>query len=216
MVCMRVVGIAENPLPELHPLLSRSIIFSVEEAMLSILRSIKRLLIRRVIYFGKEHDYLRSQGVKVGRNCHFSLKHVHLGSEPWLVQIGDNVTITRGVSFITHDGSTRLFRAQYPDVLNKKFGNVYAPIIVHDNCFIGVNTIVMPGVTIGPDSIVGAGSIVTRDVPPRTIAVGNPAKVIKTLDDYIARHLENHLIVKASNYEELRAELTSKFFGSKM
>ena len=184
--------------------------------MLSILRSIKRLLIRRVIYFGKEHDYLRSQGVKVGRNCHFSLKHVHLGSEPWLVQIGDNVTITRGVSFITHDGSTRLFRAQYPDVLNKKFGNVYAPIIVHDNCFIGVNTIVMPGVTIGPDSIVGAGSIVTRDVPPRTIAVGNPAKVIKTLDDYIARHLENHLIVKASNYEELRAELTSKFFGSKM
>ena len=57
-----------------------------------------------------------------------------------------------------------------------------------DNCVVGMRAILLPGVTIGPDSIVGAGSVVTRDVPPRTVAAGVPARVLCTLDEYAERY----------------------------
>jgi acetyltransferase-like isoleucine patch superfamily enzyme len=56
-----------------------------------------------------------------------------------------------------------------------------APVVIEDNAFIGMNCLVLKGVTIGQDSVVGAGSVVTRDVPPRTIVAGNPAKVVREL-----------------------------------
>jgi acetyltransferase-like isoleucine patch superfamily enzyme len=57
-----------------------------------------------------------------------------------------------------------------------------APIVIKRGCWIGQNVVVMPGVTIGELSIIGANSVVTRDVPARSIAVGSPATVIKTWD----------------------------------
>jgi acetyltransferase-like isoleucine patch superfamily enzyme len=56
------------------------------------------------------------------------------------------------------------------------------PIIIEDDVWIGAQTIVLPGVRIGKGSVIGAGSVVTRDVPPFTVAAGNPAKVIRTAD----------------------------------
>lgn len=58
-----------------------------------------------------------------------------------------------------------------------------APIVIEDNVFIGADTFVLKGVTIGKNSVIGAGSVVTRDVPANTIAAGNPAKVIKFISD---------------------------------
>jgi acetyltransferase-like isoleucine patch superfamily enzyme len=66
-----------------------------------------------------------------------------------------------------------------------KFGR----ITIHDNCFIGKGSTIMPGVSIGPNAVVAAGSVVTKDVPPDTVVGGVPAKVIMSLEDYMARSL---------------------------
>jgi acetyltransferase-like isoleucine patch superfamily enzyme len=63
-----------------------------------------------------------------------------------------------------------------------------AKVVIRDNCYIGYGTIVLPGVTIGPDSIVGAGSVVTRDVPPRTVVAGVPARPLCDLDAFLVKH----------------------------
>lgn len=114
------------------------------------------------------------------------------GSEPFLIEIGDNVTITRGVSFVNHDGGAALFRNEYSGL------NVYGKIKVGNNVFIGINTIIMPGVKIGNNVIVGAGSVVNRDVPDNVVVAGVPAKIIKTIDEYKESSLKKSIQIKPS------------------
>ncbi|MEJ2750776.1 MAG: DapH/DapD/GlmU-related protein, partial [Anaerolineae bacterium] len=59
----------------------------------------------------------------------------------------------------------------------------YKPIVIGEGVWIGSNVTILPGVTIGDRAVIGAGAVVNRDIPPRTIAVGVPARVIKTIDD---------------------------------
>jgi len=95
------------------------------------------------------------------------------------------------------------------------FGNRFGTIVIRDNCFIGNNAILLPGIEIGPDSAVGAGSVVTRTVPPRTIVAGNPARPIKTLDEYIESYTQRMIPLEARDREALRQELTIKLWGEK-
>jgi len=122
----------------------------------------------------------RKWGVKVGKNCVISPPCTF--GKPYLVSIGDDSVITSGVSFLTSDGAIRVF---------KKSGDfketVYGPIIIRENCFIGINSIIFRNITIGPNSVIGAGSIVVKDVPPDTVYAGNPAKFISTYDDYLKK-----------------------------
>jgi acetyltransferase-like isoleucine patch superfamily enzyme len=104
----------------------------------------------------------------------------NFGSEPYLVSIGRHVTIAGRVIFITHDGATWVFR----DRPGMKSVISYGRITIHDNCFIGYGAILLPGVSIGPNSVVAAGAVVTKDVPPGTIAGGVPANVLCTVEDY--------------------------------
>jgi acetyltransferase-like isoleucine patch superfamily enzyme len=128
--------------------------------------------------------YARSIGVTVGNRCRFlGIRHGTFGSEPYLISIGNHVTITGDVRFITHDGGVWVFRDEFPDI------ELLAPIKVCDNVFIGVRSIIMPGVTIGENSIIGAGSVVTKNIPPNSVAVGCPARVIREIDDYRTRVL---------------------------
>jgi hypothetical protein len=92
--------------------------------------------------------------------------------------IGNHCTVVNDVKFITHDGSAWVFTEEIPDL--QKFG----PIRILDNCFIGIYSILMANVTIGPNAIVAAGSIVTKDVPENTIVAGTPAKPIMSLNQY--------------------------------
>ena len=105
---------------------------------------------------------------------------VDFGTEPGLLTFGDRVTIADGVRFLTHDGAVALFRDEVPDL------NVHLPISVGDNVFIGSDSLILPGVDIGSNSVVGAGSVVTRDVPSGWVVGGCPARPIKTLEEYRA------------------------------
>lgn len=120
----------------------------------------------------------RRYGAKIGKRC--KIFSVNFGTEPYLVSIGDRSEVASNVAFLTHDDGIWVLGNQ------KRFkGTKFGPIIIHDNCYIGYNSIILPNVEIGPDSIVGAGSVVTKSVPPNTVYAGNPAKLISTLDQYL-------------------------------
>jgi acetyltransferase-like isoleucine patch superfamily enzyme len=124
-------------------------------------------------------EYLRRHGgfYSFGENCSIN-PAVHF-ADPALTSIGNNVHIAGG--FLTgHDGSVNMLNT----ALGTKLDAV-GPIRILDDVFIGYGTIVLPNVTIGPRAIVGAGSVVTRDVPPDTVAAGTPAKVVSSLEAYV-------------------------------
>jgi acetyltransferase-like isoleucine patch superfamily enzyme len=137
---------------------------------------------RRVIYAVKGSDYAtRALGVRLGEGCRVYTSS--FGNEPWLISIGDRVTLTSGVQFITHDGSTWLLR----DGKGRRYR--YAPIEIGSDVFIGVNTLILPGVRIGNRVVVGAGSVVNRSIPDNCVVAGVPARFIKTFDEYERRGL---------------------------
>ena len=126
----------------------------------------------------------RRQGLQIADDCRI-MGQVSFGSEPYLISIGRHVTISGRVSFITHDGATFVFRhlPRYQKVVK------YGRITIHDNCFIGFGSIILPGITIGPNAVVAAHAVVTKDVPPNTVVGGNPAKVLMTTDEYAEKML---------------------------
>lgn len=135
------------------------------------------------------HDpvgYFRSQGADIGENVEiFGANLFTFGSEPYLVSIGNQVTISHKVDFITHDGGLGVARSEYPDAY------LYGRIQVADNCFLGAHCVLLPGARVGAGSIIGSGSIVTGEIPPGVVAVGVPAKPVKSVEEYIQgkRHL---------------------------
>lgn len=131
-------------------------------------------------YFFGSVRYAKKKGVNVGENCRIYIKS--WGSEPFLITLGNEVTVTSGVKFITHDGSTCLVKDEH----GRRYQR-FAPIQVGSQVFIGVNSIIMPGVTIGSNVVIGAGSVVTKDIPDNAVAIGVPAKVVSTFDNYQAK-----------------------------
>lgn len=91
-----------------------------------------------------------------------------------LVVIGDRVQIGTGVSIITAGHDTSILS-------RRKFVEFGHPIFIEDDCWIGSNAIILPGVRIGQGSTIGAGSVVTKDIPPFSVAVGTPCRVKKTI-----------------------------------
>ncbi|HEY3703765.1 MAG TPA: DapH/DapD/GlmU-related protein [Terracidiphilus sp.] len=91
------------------------------------------------------------------------------------IEIGDNVILAPRVHILAHDTSTKLYLG-YTRIGKVKIGN---------RVFVGAGTIILPGVSIGDDVIIGAGSVVSRDIPARTVAGGNPARVICSLDEFL-------------------------------
>ena len=124
--------------------------------------------------------YLRKKGVQIGNGCSIS-KDANWGSEPWLITIGNNVRITKGVDFITHDGGLWTLRKMG---LISQEDVVYGSIRIDDNCNISWNTIIMPGVHIERNCITAAGAVITKCMPEGTIWGGVPARQIETVEAY--------------------------------
>jgi acetyltransferase-like isoleucine patch superfamily enzyme len=151
----------------------------------------------------KSNIFRNVYGIKIGKNVRFT-GMPKWGSEPYLIEIGDDVTITQNVVFHTHDGGVGLFRKEYPGI------NVFGRIKVGNNVFIGSNTIIMPGVTIGNNVVIAAGSVVTRDVGDSIVVGGVPAKKIKTFAEYKESTLKKAVYIKATNPEARKKEILSK------
>lgn len=94
------------------------------------------------------------------------------------ITIEEGVWITTRVLLLCHQRNLADYRID--DDINK-VPYLFRPITLKKGCHIGMGTIIMPGVTVGEGAIVGSGSVVTKDIPAWTIAVGNPAKVIKQI-----------------------------------
>jgi acetyltransferase-like isoleucine patch superfamily enzyme len=150
---------------------------------------LKELFIRATKSGG---EYARHKGVKIGDNCRIYTRS--FGSEPWMISIGNKVTVTSGVVLLTHDGSTWLMN----DEKGRRY--LYRRVEIGNNVFIGVNSIIMPGVKIEDNVIVAAGSIVTKSVPSGVIIAGNPAKIIGNYDAYQKEVLENYISDKDMDY----------------
>ena len=101
-----------------------------------------------------------------------------MGTEPWLITIGDRATLSSNVRLATYDGSGWLVR----DNKGRRFR--YAPIQIGSDVLIGAESIVMRGVTIGDRVVVGAGSVVTKNIPGNTVVAGVPARRIRSFDEF--------------------------------
>jgi acetyltransferase-like isoleucine patch superfamily enzyme len=131
---------------------------------------------------GEEYAlYLKRHGrlYAMGEQC--SVSRFAKITDPMFVRLGNNVRLARCTIF-GHDGSINMLRNAY-GVRVDRVGKVD----IRDNVFVGEQAMLMPDVTIGPDAIVAAGSVVTRDVEPGTIVAGVPARVIGKVADYVER-----------------------------
>ena len=165
--------------------------------------NIFRFLMREIHAKLNPLGYARSIGVRMGENVHFyGMPSGMFGTEPWLITLGSNVHITSGVVFVTHDGGTLILRKEVPDL------EWTAPISIGNDVYIGIRSIIMPGVKIGNRVIIGAGSIVTRDIPDNSVAVGIPARVIKTVDVYLEQMKKKSL--KCGHLKGLEKEAVLK------
>ncbi|HEX4436216.1 MAG TPA: acyltransferase [Solirubrobacteraceae bacterium] len=152
--------------------------------------------------------YHRRQGVHIGERLDLIGGHPKtFGSEPYLITIGDDVTISNEVVFITHDGGLRVIRHEHPGAF------YYAPITVGDRVFIGAGAWLLPGVHIGAGAIIGARALVTREVPPNTVVAGVPARPIKSVEEYVSGHVEDWLDTAGLASVEKRGILEKHLMG---
>jgi len=149
-------------------------------------------------------DIYRKRGMSIGKETYIYGNVVFGtgldGLDP--IVIGENCVLT-GCTILGHDAST-----------NKYLGIKYSirkPVVIEDNCFIGYGAIILMGVTIEHDSIVGAGSVVTSDVPERSVVAGNPARVICTLDQLVEKRQQ--LAIEHPEYFRDKPDLLHKKVG---
>lgn len=122
---------------------------------------------------------LRKKGIKVGNNVFINTRGIDIG-HGFLIEIGNNVTIAIDAQIIAHDASTKIFLGY------SKVGKV----IIGDNVFIGARSVILPNVEIGDNVVVGAGAIVNRSIPANSVVVGNPARVVDTIDHFLDKNKE--------------------------
>jgi acetyltransferase-like isoleucine patch superfamily enzyme len=136
-------------------------------------RKLLHLLIETV-YGEYRIKLLRRQGMRIGSGCVIYAKD--FSTEPYLIEIGNKVSVGNGTKFLTHDGSVDIFRNEYPLM------DVFGTIKIGDNTQIGLNTLIMPNTEIGSNCVIAAGSVVRGKIPDNSVAMGNPAKVIMKTD----------------------------------
>ncbi len=121
---------------------------------------------------------MRMMGCKVGKECFIGdYVRVDIGHAD-MITLEDHVSIAAGVRLLCHQRDFSNYSVG-DDYMN--LGYIVKPIVLKKGCLIGMESFVMPGVTIGEGAIVGAGSLVTKDIPAWSIATGRPAKVVKQI-----------------------------------
>lgn len=140
------------------------------------------LSIGRILYLLKNKDtkFYSKLGVKIGKNVHILNSHIDEGY-PYLISIGNDVTITRA-DILAHDASTLRFLDGHVKVGRVTIGN---------NVFIGHGCVVLPGTMIGDNVICGANTVINGIVPSNVVIGGNPYRIICSYDEYVDKHKRN-------------------------
>lgn len=170
------------------------------------MNELRRLIRKLKLRYGSQKTVvstLRAMGVRVGEGCRIYTSN--FGSEPWLIRIGNRVCISNDVTFVNHNLNWP-FQETYESLTG------FGKIDIRDNCQIGLGVTILPNVTIGPNAIIGACSVVTKDVPPNTVAAGHPAKVICTLEEYEQKCLAQHIDIP-NDRNAARKVLEDHFWG---
>jgi acetyltransferase-like isoleucine patch superfamily enzyme len=126
--------------------------------------SFLKLRLRPALLKIRRYYLIRVWGIDIGKDCEISFTAKLDKTYPRGVHIGDYTIVTFGAVVLSHDGAN----------------DVRLDTWIGKNCFIGARSIILPGVEVGDNSIVGAGSVVVKNVPPHSIVAGNPARVIKS------------------------------------
>jgi len=123
-------------------------------------------------------EYFRSLGAEIGTGTRLLIRD--LGSEPYLVSIGDDTLVSSGVVTLTHDGAVWVLKDRLPKA------NRFDRVRIGSRCFIGARTTLLPGASVGDDTVIGAGSVVIGAIPSGVVAAGVPARVIRPLAEWEA------------------------------
>lgn len=135
--------------------------------------------------------YLIKKGAYIGVGTRLNCGVEAFGTEAYLITVGDDCLFAGGIRIITHDGGIKVLNS-----LNKFKGkrmSKMSSVRIGNNVYIGQNAMILPGVSIGNNVIIGAGAIVTHDIPDNQVAVGVPAKVKKSIEEYYQTTLEKKL-----------------------
>lgn len=128
----------------------------------------------------RDHNVFYAMGEKV------RLPMMVLPLYPKLVAFHSNIEIASGVRFIVHDAIHGVINQD--GYSNVKVLENTGCIEIFDNVFIGAGTLILPGVKIGPNAIIGAGSVINKNIPANSVCVGVPCRQIGTYDAYVEKH----------------------------
>jgi len=144
---------------------------------------LKRLRIACMLNSSSRNRYLKKHQIfqEMGDNVFFQPRIIP--SDPKLIKFHNNIVVTSNVTFVTHD----VFHLGLNNLGKGDFSYEQSCIEVMDNVFIGCNTTILGNVKIGPNVLIGAGSVVTKDVPENSVVMGNPARVVSTFDEYLEK-----------------------------
>ncbi len=170
------------------------------------IRKILKIVLLKIVNNNTRADLLKKEGVRMGYNCQV-FNRCSFGSEPYLIQFGNYVKVTSGCEFITHDGGIEVLR----NLKGLKDADKFGRIVVGNNVFFGNNCTVLPGVTIGNNVVIGACSLVNKDIPDNCVAAGVPAKVIETIDEYYEKVKDVIDYTHLLKYKEKKAYLCKKY-----
>lgn len=162
---------------------------------------------KQIISQKKYIIFLRKQGVQIGNGC-FIDKSADFGVEPYLIKIGNDVRITQGVKFITHDGGLWVLRNLG---MISKDSDKNGKIQIGNNVNIGWNVIILPGVTIGDNCVIGAGAVVTKDISNNSVVAGVPAKYIEDIDAYCSKIKDSLVPTKYMDEKQKREYLLERY-----
>ena len=153
-------------------------------------RIIRKLKPRKAITSESFLSSLRKKGIKIGNGtvAFFPQNIVIDVTRPELIEIGNNVLLNYGTQIIAHDWVSWSFVNKYNDFIPS-----HGKIKIGNNVWLGRNVTILKGVTIGDDVIIGAGSIVNKSIPSNSVAVGSPAKVVCTFEEYYAKRQKQYV-----------------------
>jgi len=159
---------------------------SDEMSIDEIRHSLKQLIVQKQRWLGTFHpdsrvrcEAFRASGVEIGIDVFISIGLVVLDNYQPIVRIGDRVDFGNYVSLVAASSPDHSLLRHHPEVANSCIATL--PISIEDDVWVGSGAIILPGITIGEKSIVGAGAVIREDVPPYSVVAGVPGRIIRTL-----------------------------------